>query len=379
MSQEIVPAAATATVIVAGMNGRSAREIQELLAVPFDSEHIKAKPQVVKGNRALASFYIDARVVQERLDDVLGIEGWTAHYVDLPGGSVRCELAVWLGNQWITKSDVGSPSDQPDPGDRVKAAYSDALKRAAVHFGIGRHLYRMPTVWHEYDPAKKSWASPVPIPGRDRPTGTADVPPPPPPPPPPPRPPATTAPAPKRPALPATMSGMIERMGELERKMLEGDLCKPGGVFKVAQHWGTHNKLPAMLEDWPATCIPHLAEYLRGWYDAQLKASQERQNAKAAAAAAVPPPPPPAFTNPAPVGEDAIGEREAIQAEADERDMLEEGLYDMAAKLGRSGSQLIDAHRQQIGAAPGNVTIGKLTLAQLRALTTILQSLVSQA
>jgi hypothetical protein len=40
--------------------------------------------------------------------------------------------------------DVGGPSEQPDEGDRVKAAFSDALKRAAVKFGIGRYLYRLP-------------------------------------------------------------------------------------------------------------------------------------------------------------------------------------------------------------------------------------------
>jgi hypothetical protein len=34
------------------------------------------------------------------------------------------------------RTDVGSRSEQPDGGDRLKAAFSDALKRAAVKFGI---------------------------------------------------------------------------------------------------------------------------------------------------------------------------------------------------------------------------------------------------
>jgi hypothetical protein len=40
----------------------------------------------------------------------------------------------------LTKVDVGGPSEQPDGGDWLKAAFSDALKRAAVKFGVGRHL-----------------------------------------------------------------------------------------------------------------------------------------------------------------------------------------------------------------------------------------------
>src|SRR5262249_21177403 len=45
------------------------------------------------------------------------------------------------------KQDVGSPSEQEDEGDRTKAAFSDALKRAAVHFGVFRYGYRLPSQW----------------------------------------------------------------------------------------------------------------------------------------------------------------------------------------------------------------------------------------
>jgi len=53
---------------------------------------------------------------------------------------------------------VGGQSEQPDEGDRRKAAFSDALKRAAVKFGIGRYLYRLPAQWVDYDPRKKQFA-----------------------------------------------------------------------------------------------------------------------------------------------------------------------------------------------------------------------------
>jgi hypothetical protein len=46
------------------------------LAAPFEATEVKFKPAVVSGNRALALPYVDARVIQDRLDDVLGVTGW---------------------------------------------------------------------------------------------------------------------------------------------------------------------------------------------------------------------------------------------------------------------------------------------------------------
>jgi hypothetical protein len=66
---------------------------------------------------------------------------------------LRCRI----GGEWIVKTDVGGPSEQPDGGDRLKAAFSDALKRAAVKFGIGRYLYRLPPQWVDYDPQKRKF------------------------------------------------------------------------------------------------------------------------------------------------------------------------------------------------------------------------------
>src|SRR5215469_1166730 len=129
--------------------------ITNALAEPFDPAEVRFKPAVVTGNRALALAYVDARVVQSRLDEVLGVDGWQDDYECLPDGSVVCRLRLRLGDEWITKMDVGGPSEQPDEGDRRKAAFSDALKRAAVKFGIGRYLYRLPAQWVDYDPQKR--------------------------------------------------------------------------------------------------------------------------------------------------------------------------------------------------------------------------------
>jgi hypothetical protein len=126
-------------------------ELLARLAEPFDPSEVKFKAQVVRASRALAVAYVDARVVEDRLDRVFGPGGWQDAYTVLPNGSVMCVLRVKIGGEWIEKSDVGSVSEQPDEGDRLKSAFSDALKRAAVKLGIGRYLYRLPQQWVDYD------------------------------------------------------------------------------------------------------------------------------------------------------------------------------------------------------------------------------------
>ena len=138
--------------------------IAAALSAPFDLSEVQFKPAVVTGNRALALAYVDARSIQDRLDDVLGIDGWHDSYRVLPDGSVMCRLRLKIGEQWITKVDVGGQSEQPDGGDRTKAAFSDALKRAAVKFGIGRYLYRLPSQWCDYDPHKREFIKPPTLP-----------------------------------------------------------------------------------------------------------------------------------------------------------------------------------------------------------------------
>jgi hypothetical protein len=152
------------------------------LAAPFDPSEVKFKPAVVSGSRALALAYVDARVIQDRLDNVLGVAGWQDSYRVLPDGSVMCRLSLRIGGEWLSKVDVGGQSEQPDGGDRTKAAFSDALKRAAVKFGVGRYLYRLPACWCDYDakkrtfvrtPALPAWA--VPASGKDKPKDNTPI------------------------------------------------------------------------------------------------------------------------------------------------------------------------------------------------------------
>jgi hypothetical protein len=133
------------------------QSVHDRLSEPFPAAEHKWKAQVVKGNRALAVAYVDARAIMDRLDSVFGEGGWQDGFEALPTGGVVCTLRVKVGAEWIEKSDVGSPSEQPDEGDRLKAAFSDALKRAAVKLGIGRYLYRLQPQWVEYDPKTRQF------------------------------------------------------------------------------------------------------------------------------------------------------------------------------------------------------------------------------
>jgi hypothetical protein len=138
----------------------------EDLAEPFPADKVHRKPQAVSADKTkcLVSHYVTARDVMDRLDEAVGPGGWRDEYGVLPSGSVRCRLSVKCGQEWVTKEDVGSPSEQPDEGDRTKAAYSDALKRAAIKWGVGRYLYSLPPVWAAYDAQKKKILDPMVLP-----------------------------------------------------------------------------------------------------------------------------------------------------------------------------------------------------------------------
>lgn len=195
------------------------KDVTPKLAAVFQVNEVRWKPQSVKGNRALAIAYVDCRTIQDRLDEVIGVENWMDDYEILIDGSVMCRLKIFLGGKWVIKTDVGSPSEQPDSGDRLKAAFSDALKRAAVKFGVGRYLYRLPAVWCDYDPVKKQFTGQPQLPAWARPG------------------PRTTDHAgrdvepeqPKKEPLPPPKDGkeLVDRLVSFEAAMVKEGKCKP--------------------------------------------------------------------------------------------------------------------------------------------------------
>ncbi|MBF9050665.1 recombinase [Roseobacter sp. HKCCD9010] len=113
---------------------------------PRESVHWRVQGQPYKGRdgyAALALAYIDARDVMDRLDNVCGPEGWQDSYEETSTGRTICTLSIKIGDEWISKSD-GAGGTQVEA---EKGGLSDALKRAAVKWGIGRYLYRLDSPW----------------------------------------------------------------------------------------------------------------------------------------------------------------------------------------------------------------------------------------
>lgn len=220
------------------------------LTAPFLPTEVKFKPQSVKGNRALALAYIDCRVIQDRLDAVLGVENWMDEYEILTDGSVMCRLRLRLNGEWVVKTDVGSPSEQPDSGDRLKAAFSDALKRAAVKFGIGRYLYRLPAVWCDYDPQKRQFVGTPQLPAWAIPKSkAAPVPSPAPVP-------APKAVAPKTaPKLPDNGEELHRRLREYDAKLAHDKRCGLGALLSHVSQAGVKAGFGDDITRWTGPAI----------------------------------------------------------------------------------------------------------------------------
>jgi hypothetical protein len=98
---------------------------------------------------ALVLSYIDARHVYDRLDEVCGQSGWQIthrdHTVSVDGkemvhgiiSSIGINIAYPDGFQWVWKEGGADSTDY----ESFKGCISDADKRAAVLWGVGRHLY----------------------------------------------------------------------------------------------------------------------------------------------------------------------------------------------------------------------------------------------
>lgn len=131
-----------------------AQEIFDQLCHPFPLEYIEWRIGSTNGDKTkgLALCYIDARAVMDRLDSVCGPDGWQCNYSAAPGNAIICNLGLLLAGDWIWKADGAGATDV----EGEKGMLSDALKRAAVRWGVGRYLYDLKSPWVELEPAGRS-------------------------------------------------------------------------------------------------------------------------------------------------------------------------------------------------------------------------------
>ncbi|PCI04597.1 MAG: hypothetical protein COB78_09910 [Hyphomicrobiales bacterium] len=109
---------------------------------PESDIHWRAQTLTKNGDKALALAYLDARNVMDRLDDICGMDGWQDRY-EVHGAKTICYLSIKIGDEWVTKADgAGDTAVEAEKG-----GLSDAFKRSAVKWGIGRYLYSLDAVW----------------------------------------------------------------------------------------------------------------------------------------------------------------------------------------------------------------------------------------
>lgn len=138
------------------MQFETAQDLFEALCAPFPSGSIDWRVGSTTGDKSkgMALAYIDARAVMDRLDAVCGAEGWQNNYTPGVNGSIICNIGVRMPNgEWLWKADGAGQTDF----EGEKGALSDALKRAAVRWGVGRYLYDLKAPWVEIEAFGKSF------------------------------------------------------------------------------------------------------------------------------------------------------------------------------------------------------------------------------
>ena len=95
--------------------------------------------------------YVDARYVQDRLDEIIGVGNWSSDFIEIKG-SLFCRITIsYLRDNKeigiVSKMDCGTESNV----EKQKGEASDAFKRAAVQLGIARDLYNLDNSKHRVE------------------------------------------------------------------------------------------------------------------------------------------------------------------------------------------------------------------------------------
>jgi hypothetical protein len=130
-----------------------AETLYQLLSAPFPESDLEWKVQSCgeKNNGEIWARcvpYLTNRAIQDRLDQVVGPENWRNHFttVGKDQEGVLCGISIRIGGhggEWVEKQD-GAEITDIEP---LKGGLSNAMKRAAVQWGIGRFLYGINDTW----------------------------------------------------------------------------------------------------------------------------------------------------------------------------------------------------------------------------------------
>jgi hypothetical protein len=131
----------------------------DILQAPTPPSAIKYLPKNIDTNdkTALALPYINARFVQQRLDEAFGPLGWQTDVKEIRGFvcvgiGIQAENGAWIWRWDTGQEDQNEASgeadaegaEEDDSRGGAKAIFSRGLKRCGVQLGIGRDIYDMP-------------------------------------------------------------------------------------------------------------------------------------------------------------------------------------------------------------------------------------------
>jgi hypothetical protein len=119
--------------------------MNEILTAPILPSEIEWRVQSqTSTGKLIVVPYINNRCVMQRFDAAFGASNWTSEFREITNGFI-CRLSVTIDKRTIYREDGASKTNiEPEKG-----GISDAMKRAAVQFGLGRCLYDYPKVMVE--------------------------------------------------------------------------------------------------------------------------------------------------------------------------------------------------------------------------------------
>lgn len=142
--------------------------LQQKLECPFPPSAVSWRIGQKSSDKRKAKLlaYVDARDVMERLDKAAGFQNWQCRYSLSDAGLLVCDIGLRIESEWLWRAN-GAGDTQVEA---EKGKCSDAFKRAAVLWGIGRYLYGLPSPWVEIDQYGK-WEKDPPLPDWATPKG----------------------------------------------------------------------------------------------------------------------------------------------------------------------------------------------------------------
>ncbi len=123
---------------------KMSKEIYKELTAAFPKEAMTTDK-----SRGFALTSIKAQYVRERLNEVLGVEGWSTdtEVVDRTdkGVAVKMTMTLHIEGRDVTRSAFGGAAVKPKGqtyGDLFKSAETDALSKVASNFGVGNDVFK---------------------------------------------------------------------------------------------------------------------------------------------------------------------------------------------------------------------------------------------